>query len=130
MGVGMSLRILPILALGMASTAAAQDSYKLEKLNDGPPAGLAPTLKETLEAGRDHPPRRAPAAGGPGEAPQGPEHGQRPDAQHLGGDPDAPAPGQGGIGLRPPAVATRRGRGQDGLNRDRRGSVARPRMTD
>ncbi len=51
MGVGMSLRFLVVLVLGTATTAAAQDSYKLEKLNDGPPAGLAPAIKETLEAG-------------------------------------------------------------------------------
>jgi hypothetical protein len=47
----MSLRFLVVLALGMASTAAAQDSYKLEKLDDAPPAELAPAIKETLEAG-------------------------------------------------------------------------------
>ena len=47
----MSLRFLAVLVLGMASTAAAQDSYKLEKLAEGPPEGLAPAVKETLEAG-------------------------------------------------------------------------------
>lgn len=46
----MSLRFLTVLALGMASTAAAQD-YKLEKLDEGPPADLAAAVKETLEAG-------------------------------------------------------------------------------
>ncbi|WP_165253160.1 hypothetical protein [Paludisphaera soli] len=47
----MSLRFLAVLALGMASTAAAQDAYKLEKLADAPPAELAPAIKETLQAG-------------------------------------------------------------------------------
>jgi len=50
MEVEMSLRFLAILTLGMASTAAAEDSYKLEKMNDVPPAGLASAIKGTLEA--------------------------------------------------------------------------------
>lgn len=45
----MSLRFLAVLALGMASTAVAQD-YKLEKLDEAPPADLAPAVRETLEA--------------------------------------------------------------------------------
>ncbi len=47
----MSLRFLAVLALGMTSTAVAQDSYKLQKLDEAPPAELAPAIKETLEAG-------------------------------------------------------------------------------
>lgn len=46
----MSLRYLIVLALGTTTTAIAQDSYKLEKLSDGPPVGLAPAIKETLES--------------------------------------------------------------------------------
>lgn len=45
----MSLKFLAVLLLGAASTAAAQDSYKLEKLDEGPPSELAPAVKETLE---------------------------------------------------------------------------------
>ena len=45
----MSLRFLAVLALGMASPAGAQE-YKLEKLDEAPPADLAPAVKETLEA--------------------------------------------------------------------------------
>jgi hypothetical protein len=46
----MSLKYLAILALVMAAPAAAQEPYKLEKLNEGPPAGLASGVKGTLEA--------------------------------------------------------------------------------
>jgi hypothetical protein len=49
MRVGMSLKYLVVLALGMAAPAAAKDSYKLEKLNEGPPPGLATGVKGTLE---------------------------------------------------------------------------------
>lgn len=45
----MSLRFLAVLALGMASTAVAQE-YKLETLDEAPPADLAPAVKATLEA--------------------------------------------------------------------------------
>ena len=45
----MSLKYLVVLALGMAAPAAAKESYKLEKLNEGPPPGLASGVKETLE---------------------------------------------------------------------------------
>jgi hypothetical protein len=46
----MSLKYLAVLALGMAAPAAAQESYKLEKSNEGPPAALASAVKSTLEA--------------------------------------------------------------------------------
>jgi hypothetical protein len=46
----MSLKYLAVLALAMVTPAAAQDSYKLEKLNEGPPPGLATGVKGTLEA--------------------------------------------------------------------------------
>ncbi|AMV38802.1 hypothetical protein [Planctomyces sp. SH-PL62] len=45
----MSLKFLAVLLLGAASTAAAQDSYKLEKLDEAPPSELAAAVKETLE---------------------------------------------------------------------------------
>jgi hypothetical protein len=51
MGVEMSLSFLAVLALGMATKAAAADEYKLEKLSDGPPTGISSAIKETLEAG-------------------------------------------------------------------------------
>jgi len=41
----MSLKYLAVLALGMVAPAAAQDSYKIEKRNEGPPAGLAAGVK-------------------------------------------------------------------------------------
>src|SRR4051812_6640645 len=50
MGVGMSLKFLAVLALGMVAPAAAQDSYKIETLKEGPPPGLAAGVKGTLEA--------------------------------------------------------------------------------
>jgi hypothetical protein len=46
----MSLKYLAVLALGMAAPAAAQESYKLGKLNEGPPAALASGVKGTLES--------------------------------------------------------------------------------
>jgi hypothetical protein len=46
----MSLKYLAVLALGMVAPAAAQESYKLEKLAEGPPQGLASGPKGTLEA--------------------------------------------------------------------------------
>ena len=46
----MSLRFLAVLVLGTATTAAAQDSYKLETLKEGPPPGLAPAIKDNLES--------------------------------------------------------------------------------
>jgi hypothetical protein len=49
MRVGMSWKYLVVLALGMASPAVAKDSYKLAKLNEGPPTGLASVIKDTLE---------------------------------------------------------------------------------
>jgi len=48
--VGMSLKYLAVLALAMVSPAAAQDSYKLEKLNEGPPSALASGVKNVLES--------------------------------------------------------------------------------
>jgi hypothetical protein len=47
--VGMSLKYLAVLVLGMAAPAAAQESYKLEKLSEKPPSGLAAGVKDTLE---------------------------------------------------------------------------------
>jgi hypothetical protein len=49
MRVGMSWKYLAVLVLGMASQATAKDSYKLEKLNEGPPTGLASVVKDALE---------------------------------------------------------------------------------
>ena len=46
----MSWKFLAVAALGMAGRAAAQESYKLEKLNEGPPPGLAAGVTGTLEA--------------------------------------------------------------------------------
>jgi len=46
----MSLKYLAVLALGMGAPAAAQESYKLEKLNEGPPPSLAMGVRGTLEA--------------------------------------------------------------------------------
>jgi len=46
----MPLRYLAVLALGLATPAAAKDSYKIEKLNEGPPPGLAAGVKGTLGA--------------------------------------------------------------------------------
>jgi len=48
----MSLKhFLTVLALGMTTPAIAQESYKLEKRNEGPPAGLSAGVKGTLGAG-------------------------------------------------------------------------------
>ena len=46
----MSLRFLVVLALGAASTAAAQDAYKVEKCDEAPPEGLAAAIRGTLES--------------------------------------------------------------------------------
>jgi hypothetical protein len=46
----MSLKSLAVLALLMATPAASKADYKLEKLNEGPPPGLAAGIKGTLEA--------------------------------------------------------------------------------
>ncbi len=46
----MSLKYLAVLAMGMAGQAVAQESYRLEKLTEGPPPGLASGVKGTLEA--------------------------------------------------------------------------------
>ena len=46
----MSWKYLAILALGMAAPATAKEPYKLEKLNEGPPPGLASGVKGTLQA--------------------------------------------------------------------------------
>ena len=45
----MSWKYLAVLVLGMAPQATAKDSYKLEKLSEGPPSGLASVVKDTLE---------------------------------------------------------------------------------
>ncbi len=47
----MPLKYLAVLVLGMAAPAAAKDSYKIERLNEGPPPGLAAGVKGTLGAG-------------------------------------------------------------------------------
>src|SRR4051794_34670876 len=49
MRIGMSLKYLAVLVLGMAAPAAAQESYKIEPSKEAPPAGLAASVKETLE---------------------------------------------------------------------------------
>ena len=46
----MSSKYLVVLALAMAAPAAAKEPYKLEKLNEAPPPGLAPGVKGTLGA--------------------------------------------------------------------------------
>ena len=46
----MSWKSVVVLVLGLASTVSATDSYKLEKLSEGPPAALALGVKGTLES--------------------------------------------------------------------------------
>jgi len=45
----MSRNLFAVLALLMAAPAVAQESYKIEKLNEGPPSTLAAGVKGTLD---------------------------------------------------------------------------------